>query len=52
MEHAKVYVEKWCVRLIAYTELVKSNKWKLELISSFSRPGLVKFNKIYIEKVN
>ena len=28
------------------------NKWTLELISSFSRPGLVKFNKIYIEKVN
>ena len=29
-----------------------SNKWTLELISSFSRPGLVKFNKIYTEKVN
>ena len=28
------------------------NKCTLELISSFSRPGLVKFNKIYIEKIN
>ena len=28
------------------------NKWMLEFISSFSRPGLVKLNKIYIEKVN
>ena len=26
-----------------------TNKWK-ELISSFSRPGLVKFNKLYTEK--
>ena len=30
---------------------MKIKKWTLELISSFSRPGLVKFNKIYIEKV-
>ena len=32
--------------------VLRENKWTLELISSFSRPGLVKFNKIYIEKVN
>ena len=32
--------------------IIRENKWTLELISSFSRPGLVKFNKIYIEKVN
>ena len=29
-----------------------TNKWTLELISSFSRPGLVKFNKIYTEEGN